>query len=145
MQDVNIYIETSIHGPARKDGIYIYMLECIRDGVPWTRDGIGRMEAATENQIALTALAEALGRLNCACNLRIYTGCQHIINAMSNSWAQQWYKNGWVTAKGATVKNAALWERVLKQLGRHRYIFSDGPHEYKEWMKEQLKAHGKRG
>ena len=36
MQDVNIYIETSIHGPARKDGKYIYMLECIRDGIPVT-------------------------------------------------------------------------------------------------------------
>lgn len=145
MQDVNIYIETSIHGPARKDGMYIYMLECTRDGIPRTRDGIGRMEAATENQLALTALEVALGRLNCACNLRIYTRCQHIINAMSNSWAQQWYKNGWVTAKGGAVKNAELWERVLKKLGRHLYIFSDGPHEYKEWMKEQLKAHGKCG
>lgn len=92
MQDVNIYIETSFHGPARKDGEYIYLLECVRNGVPATREGRGAMERATENQLALTALAEALGRLNCPCELRIYTTCQHIINAMQNSWARQWQK-----------------------------------------------------
>ena len=37
MQDVNIYIETSFHGPARKDGEYLYLLECIRNGAPATR------------------------------------------------------------------------------------------------------------
>ena len=60
MQDVNIYIETSFHGPARKDGEYLYLLECIRNGAPATREGRGAMERATENQLALTALAEAL-------------------------------------------------------------------------------------
>lgn len=144
MQDVNIYIETSFQGPARKDGRYIYMLECIKGGIPITREGIGSLEMATENQLALTALSQALSRLNCACDLRIYTGCQHIINAMSNSWAQQWQKNGWATAKGGTVKNADLWENVLGQLGRHLYIFSDECHEYRMWMKEQLKEHGRR-
>ena len=83
MQDVNIYIETSFHGPARKDGEYLYLLECIRNGVPATREGRGAMERATENQLALTALAEALGRLNCPCELRIYTTCQHIVNTVA--------------------------------------------------------------
>lgn len=143
MQDVNIYIETSIHGPARKDGRYIYILECIRDGIPETRDGGGQIERATENQLALTALEEALGRINCACELRIYTSCQHILNSMQNSWARQWQKNEWKTAKGENVKNAGLWAGILEYLDRHLYTFTDDYHTYKEWMKEQLRPDGR--
>ena len=139
MQDVNIYIETSIHGPARKDGAYLYVLECFRDGIPVTREGRGERKAATENQLALAALDEALGRLNCACELRIHTDCQHVLNAMDNSWVRQWQKNEWRTAKGAAVKNAELWEDILGHLDKHLYTFSGGHHGYKEWMQEQLK------
>ena len=32
MQDVNIYIAGTIHGPAKKAGGYLYILECFRDG-----------------------------------------------------------------------------------------------------------------
>ena len=138
MQDVNIYIETSIHGPARKDGKYIYMLECIRDGIPVTLYKTGEIKKATENQLALTALIEALGRLNCACDLRIHTSCQHILNAMQNSWARQWQKNGWTTAKGLPVKNVELWKTVLDRLGIHLYQFTDDEHTYHQWMKGQL-------
>ena len=139
MQDVNIYIDTSIHGPAKKDGEYIYILECIRGDKPVTRDGRGRIEKTTENQLALSAILEALGRLTCPCELRIHTTCQHILNAMKNSWARQWQKNDWMTAKGMTVKNAELWAEVLEELDRHRYTFTNEYHEYRTWMKTELK------
>ena len=51
MQDVNIYIETSFHGPARKDGEYLYLLECIRNGAPATREGRGAMERRTSSPL----------------------------------------------------------------------------------------------
>ena len=140
MQDVNIYIETSIHGPARKNGEYLYILECFKGSEAVTGEGRGRIEASTENQLALTALSEALGRLNCPCDLKIYTSCGHIIHSMQNSWARQWQKNGWRKAGGAEVRNAALWAEVLDKLDSHLYIFSDQEHSYSEWMKEQLKT-----
>mgnify|MGYP006078705917 CR=1 FL=1 len=62
MQDVNIYIETSHHGPIRKDGMYMYVLECVRDGVPFTREGGGSLQKASENQLALAALVFVLMR-----------------------------------------------------------------------------------
>ena len=77
MQDVTIYIETSIHGPAKKDGKYIYLLECMREGVPVTREGRGSAEEATENQLVLLALRDALKRLNCRCAVVIYTNSGH--------------------------------------------------------------------
>ena len=68
MQDVNIYIAGTIHGPAKKAGGYLYILECFRDGQAVTLEKSAWMEKATENQLALTALGEALGRLNCPCS-----------------------------------------------------------------------------
>lgn len=144
MQDVNIYIGTSFHGPARRDGEYIYILEHIRDGIPITREGMGRLEGVTENQLALTALAEALDRINCPCSLRVHTSCQHILNSMQNSWTRQWQKNGWKTAKGTEVRNTDLWARIMGQLDRHRYTFTDGDHTYSGWMEGQLKPDGRK-
>ena len=84
MQDVTIYIETSIHGPARKDGEYLYLLECIRNETPITRDGRGKLEKATENQLAMTALLEALKRLNCPRAVVVYTSCDNLASALNN-------------------------------------------------------------
>lgn len=142
MQDVNIYIGTSIHGPARKEGGYIYILECIREGEPVTREGRGRLGEATENRLALTALSEALGRIRCPCEVRIYTSCRHVLDSMGNGWARQWQKDGWRTARGKEARNAELWAAVLDHLDRHLYTFTDRWHPYRAWMKEQLKDGG---
>lgn len=144
MQDVNIYIAGTIHGPAKKAGGYLYILECFRGGQAVTLEKSVWMENATENQLALTALGEALGRINCPCSLRIYTDCQHIIHAMRDSWARQWQKNGWRNAKGKAVKNADLWQKVLEQLDTHLYTFTDEPHTYSQWMKDELEREGEK-
>lgn len=144
MQDVNIYIETSIHGPARNDGECLYILECLYKNAPATREGRKKMKRTTENQLALAALAEALKRLNRPCDLRIHVSCQHVLNSMRNGWARQWQKNEWRSAKGAKVKNAELWAEVLDLLDLHLYTFTDEDHPYRKWMQEQLKPSGTR-
>ena len=138
MEEVNIYIGSSIHGPRKKAGGYIYILECIRDGQAVTLEKHEWVGQATENRLCLMALSEALKRLNCPCQLKVYTGCEHIMNAMGNGWARQWQKNGWKNAKCHPVKNADLWEQTLSQLDRHLYTFDCGYHVYKNWMEGQL-------
>ena len=82
--------------------------------------------------------------LICPCSLRIHTSCQHILNSMQNSWARQWQKNGWKTAKGREVRNTDLWARIMGQLDRHLYTFTDGEHTYSGWMEGQLKPDGRK-
>ncbi len=139
MQNVNLYIETSIHGPAKKPGSYIYILECVRNGEARTRDGRGAIGETTENALALTALAEAVQRITEPCSLRVFTRCEHILNVMGNHWARQWRKNGWRNAKGSPVKHAELWEKALCGLDRHCCLFTDEEHSYTRWMQEELK------
>ncbi len=59
--EVNIYIETSVHGPARRTAAGEYYIEYIKkDGTPETRNGFIREEGTTENTLALGLLAAAL-------------------------------------------------------------------------------------
>lgn len=139
MQDVNIYIHTSIRGPGRRDGGYIYILECMVREEPVTREGTGSLEGTTENQLALTALAEALSRLNQPCALQVFTRCQHILDAVGNLWTKEWEERGWLNAKGKAIKNAEEWKNVLAGLDRHLYRFTNQPHPYQCWMEQELK------
>lgn len=138
MQDVTIYIETSIHGPARKEGKYIYILECMRDGKPVTREGRGGVEEATENQLVLLALRDALKRLNCRCAVVIYTNAGNIAGAINNRWPEAWKKNGWKNTQGKPVKNAELWKEVTELLECHMYLCDTESHSYSDWLKSQM-------
>ena len=142
MQDVTIYIETSIHGPNKKDGEYLYLLECMRNGTPITRDGRGKLEKATENQLAMTALLEALKRLTCPCAVVVYTSCAYIASALNNRWAEDWRQRGWIRKDGKSVKNAELWEEIMEQLDPHMYLCSTVPHSYSDWMARQINPCG---
>lgn len=89
---VNIYITTTAKGPRLwKMAYYVYTMEC--NG--YTRNHSGRMKNCTENQLELNIIAEALGRLNKMQEVRIFTSCTHVLNAMNNHWVAQWEKNGW--------------------------------------------------
>ena len=139
MQNVNIYIGVSVKGPRRASGVYIYILECMKGGETVTRKGRGRLEDASENQLTLTALAEALGRLRTSCVLTVHTSCAYVIRALEDDWTERWKENGWLTSRCQSVKNAELWQRVLEGLEPHDCCFSSEPHSYSGWMAEELK------
>lgn len=140
MFEVNIYIETSIHGPAKRDGSYMYLVEYIKDsGETVTRQGSGVIEDSTELELALTALVDAMGRLTKPCEIRINTQCQTILNTISNHWHIQWEKNGWNNAKGKPVKHSELWQQYRNLSGRHLILIENTMHSYKSWMQSELK------
>lgn len=123
--EVNIYLETSLHGPAVRSGAGEWLVEYIKtSGVPETRSGIIIQDKTTENALTLDLLKDALGILTRTCQIRIYTSCPHILNVMRNNWLAQWEKNGWINAKGNPVRNAELWRKCM-ELGRNHYIEMD--------------------
>lgn len=137
--EVNLYIESTFKGPARRDGRVMYILECRKsNGTPYIVKEIITCEASTENQANLTAIITALKRFNKPCLIRVFTRCEHILNTIQNGWHLVWQKNDWCNSKGRPVKNAGLWEEMLKQLGRHAYSFSGSSHKYTGSMKREL-------
>lgn len=141
MHNVNIYIQTTARGPKiRKSAHYIYVVECITEsGCPATRTGMGSLEYVTENQIELTGLTEAFLRLKKPCSVRVFTQCEHILNSMHNYWPYQWQKNGWIKAAGKPVKNAGLWQQLLKAMEPHAVTFTGEENSFTAWQRSELK------
>jgi ribonuclease HI len=139
MTDVKIFIESTWKGPARRDGVAMWLIEYIKaNGEPATREGFVHLEDGTEAAGCLMALVNAFCKLKKPCSALVFTGCEHIINTYNNHWHIQWQKNGWRNAKGKEVKNADLWELLIKKADPHVYTVRGGRHEYQQVMLDGL-------
>lgn len=137
--EVSIFIETSYRGPAKREGVAMWLVEYKRGGEPITREGLLHLENGTENQAALMAIKAAVEILLKPCSIRVFTQCEHILNTVRGFWHIQWQKNDWNNAKGKPVKNSDLWKKMLDVLQKHYYSFSGGEHEYQNYMKEAIR------
>lgn len=122
MYRVNIYTMTDVKGPRRRDGIYAYLLEVPTDKGPATCQVFKEIKDATENRAELTAVVEALKRLNQSCDLDIYTDSEHIATAINNNWLVKWQDNGWMNAKGREISNRDLWQEMAELLNENRFL-----------------------
>lgn len=137
--DVNIYVETTWKGPARRKGVAMWLVEYKRAGESITRQGMIHLDDGTENQASLMAITAAAKILTKECSIRVFTQCDHILNTVGNFWHIQWQKNDWHNAKGKPVKNAELWQQMLEALGRHSYSFHSGHHEFQNVMQIEIR------
>lgn len=141
MHEINLYIETSIHGPTVADGAYGYVIEYRKKNKSLvTREGFGRLEQATENQLALTALKRALERLTKPCSIRAFIGCVYIKKAFENGWMQAWKVHNWENSKGEPVKYTELWKEAAVLLEPHNIEFAPeaDKNEYRVWLQEEM-------
>ena len=81
-----------------------------------TIKGSGAARNTTNNQMELTAVIEALGRIaeepELARNqVAVFTDSQYVRNGITQ-WIVRWEKNGWKTAGKKPVKNRPLWQRL---------------------------------
>ncbi len=123
MKHVDLYIVTSIRGPKKKDGRYLYELHTTKaNGEPYEKGNKDTMEwhkDTTENQLTLFALEEALCRIHFPCRLHIWLDSPYVTSVLQNNWIDQWKQNNWTTARGKPVKDAPTWESVSEKIGVH--------------------------
>lgn len=72
----------------------------------------------TNNRMELTAAIEALAVLNQRCTVALWTDSEYVRNGITK-WVHNWIKRGWKTAAKAPVKNADLWQLLLKACECH--------------------------
>lgn len=138
---VNIYIEPSRRGPSRGPGKYLYLMEyTLKNGTPYTVEGVENFEDTTENELVLRAIIAAGKRLSKPCQVRIFTGCNHVLSTVHNSWQIQWQKNGWKKKNGEPIRNAQLWEELTEVMDKHVVGYTKDEHSYQRWMREKLKG-----
>ena len=138
MIEVRIFIESTWRGPAKRDGVAMWLVECIKNGEPHTRQGFVHLRDGTEIQGNLMAMINAFFILKKSCSALVFTRCEHILHTTQNHWHIQWQKNDWKNQKGKPVKNAKLWEMLLEKAADHAYTVQGGHHEYSNIMQADL-------
>ena len=137
---VNLYIETTVHGPRQQGGRWMYLLEFVtRRGDPVTLWKVGDWEAEKENVLIMQALSAALDRLRLPCVITAHTGSSQIRSTIENGWLEEWQERGWKTVKGQDIKHKDLWQEIAPKMAPHLIFMRAGGHSYQLWMQEKLK------
>lgn len=137
--NVRIFIESTWKGPAKRDGVAMWLVEYMRGDEPVTRQGFIHLENGTEIRGNLMAMINAFFILKKSCSASVFTQCESILNTVRNCWHIQWKKNGWKNAKGKDVKNKDLWEMLIETSRPHAYSLCSGHHDYSNAMETELK------
>ena len=142
---VNLYIETTIHGPSQKGGRWMYLLEhTTSNGQTATLHVIGDWTDQKEIGLVLSAMAAGLARMKSPSEIRIYTTCKYIWSAIEREWLKDWRYSGWTTSKGKLIKHKELWEEIYFSSEQHLLMVDTGDHSYRNWMQSELKKHNDR-
>lgn len=140
MQTIDIYIDTSLKGPKRRNGSYLYIIATQTNAGPADAGNMGSLQDTTENQATLTALEAALKRIKKPCRLILHLECRYVAGALENGWYKQWRQQAWMTAKGRPVCDAEKWRTIEYLLNAHDFeVRLKEPHSYREWMQRTLR------
>ncbi len=143
MEQVNVYLYTTIKGAKHCNGAYTYTLEMQTSKGPGTLTKTEIITGVTAHQAELAVLAAALKRIFRQCSLTIYTDSNYLASG-AEKWMKQWEKNDWKNAKGSPVANAEEWKELACLLQIHTYCFVVGKtHTYYEWMRSEAEKAGK--
>ena len=138
MYRVDIYLEIELEIMKTTRNCYGYLLECsTKEGVPHTVNGFGE-RIGTKNQVTLSALIDALKRINQSCELCIHTSNAHVAVALQKS-VKHWVANGYKTVKGKDIANIEEWQQVAKLTSIHLLTVEQGYHQYTEWLKYEMR------
>lgn len=138
--EVTIYIETTIHGPAKRSSAGAWLIEgTYSDGRKAIRSGTIYRNETTENRLCLELLRIAFGRFHKSTSLRVNTRCEHILNSCQNHHPAQWEKNGWTKAGGKPLKNRELWKHVYGLMKQHRVTVVRGENPHLPEMEEAMR------
>ena len=73
----------------------------------------------TNNRMELMAAIEALNALTRPCKVTLSTDSRYVMDGLTK-WIKGWLRNGWNTADKKPVKNAELWQALLKAAEPHQ-------------------------
>ena len=139
MRTVDIYIDTSIKGPKRRSGSYLYIIAMDTSAGTADIGNMASLEDTTENQAVLTALEAALKRITKPCRLIIHLECPYVAGALKNKWYEQWRQQAWMTKKGKPVSDTEKWQSIQYLLNAHDFeVRLKEPHTYRDWMQRTL-------
>ena len=73
----------------------------------------------TNNRMELMAAIAGLESLKEPCTVTLTSDSKYVIDAMNKGWIEGWKMKGWTRGKKKPLKNADLWQRLLKATEGH--------------------------
>lgn len=86
------------------------------DGEQLRRSG-GEIET-TNNRMELTAAIEGLCLVPWGAEVVVNTDSRYVADAFLRQWVASWQRRAWRTAAGSAVKNADLWQTLVRQVAQ---------------------------
>ena len=83
----------------------------------------GGMKNTTNNIMEISAVIEALKCLKVESEVELYSDSAYVVNAFNQGWIYNWFKKGWKTADGKSVKNQELWQELYSLTKKHKVEF----------------------
>lgn len=90
----------------------------------------GGFRLTTGKRMNIMAAVAGLEALKTSCTVQLYTNCEHLVEAMTNGWPQDWKANKWCygnVADGTNksrVENVDLWDKLSKLCNQHNVEFN---------------------
>ena len=82
----------------------------------------GGENPTTNNRMELTAVIEALKKLNQKCDVTIYTDSKYVADAFLQGWIWNWMKNGWKKADKKPVLNPDPHTNPFPKIYTHKLL-----------------------
>jgi len=118
MKQVNIYTDGACSGNPGPGG-----WAAILEYGGHVREISGYMPGTTNNRMEMFAAISGLGALKEACEVKLYSDSNYLVQAFQDHWIDQWQRKGWKKSDGKPVENQDLWFILLAQTRKHRVEF----------------------
>lgn len=138
--NVDIYVHVAPSFGLAKNGRAIWLISTMTLKGPATKYGIIKEENVSRRRLFLKALVTAQEQLTKKCYITLHVDDEYFTNVIYRGLLNKWSKNGYKSARGVSIRNADLWQKVYEISNKHLIKISDNPeHEYKSWMITQIR------
>lgn len=121
---VTLYTDGAARGNPDGPGGYGAILQYIDGkGTLHEREFSAGYKKTTNNRMELMAVIVGLEALTKSCEVRVISDSKYVTDAFNQHWMDGWLKNSWKTSAKKPVKNAELWQRLLKAMQPHEVEF----------------------
>ena len=117
MKQVQIYTDGACRGNPGRGGFAAILVYGEHERII-----SGGERLTTNNRMELLAAIYGLEALRESCAVTLYSDSRYLVDAINRGWLDSWRAAGWRRGK-EELKNAALWQRLDRQLARHEIEF----------------------
>ena len=141
LKHVDIFIESDIPPLKRQSGRYGYIIAYInKNNELKTAEGYGIAQSATQNSIALDAIAAALQRMREAAEINIYVNSAYVAGMFASGTFTAWQQNGFISSKNKKIVDYPKWERLSALVKMHVVtVIYTLHHEYSLYLRNCIK------